>query len=237
MRHWAHASLMVLCLLLQAPANAASDEIEQAIQLIVTFCVAGGESVKLVVSGDVEGGFALKRLGVVGEGTLEFSSEESKGLVRGLQNEINQLAAEQQSEARRCMQPYIDRMVNLLIGAEEAELPVTQTVVRTQWFSSEQVTAAGSGLGVSPKIAVCVRAPEGWSLRPETAHFDDVQLSGFPIDYYIKLPSIGKPNNSSVVCGDLSVGSRSASAPTSDPPTVSAVLMVQGFRHEGLNFE
>jgi len=217
-----------------APASAASSQVEEAVKLITTFCVAGGDSVRIVGSGEVEGGFALKKLGVGVEGTLEFTTEESKGLVRGLQNEINELAAEQQSEARRCMQPYIDRLVNLLIGAEEADLPVMQAVVRTQWFSSDAVLGAKPvGLEAGAYVTACVRAPDGWSLRAETAHFADIELQG-DYDYggySVRIPSQASPTNSSVVCGDLVVRGLSEAS-----IQVTGVLKVQGSRHEGLHF-
>ncbi|WP_422366369.1 hypothetical protein [Pelagibius sp.] len=230
MRKFVAASFFAFGIVAQTSSHAASsNDVQEAIDLIVTFCVAGGESVTLVAKGEVEGGFALRRLGVGAEGEIEFTSEQSKGLVKGLQSEINSLAAEQQSEARRCMQPYIDRMLQFILGDPAAVAPTTQAIVRTKWFSSPRLSAKRNPTQVAGNfVTTCVRAPDGWLLKPETAHFDQYELRFSATGYNVRLPSRLMKSSSAVVCGDLqAVGSG----------TVLATLNVQGERREGLHFQ
>lgn len=116
---------IVVSVIVAFPAFAAeqSKDVKEAIDVIVLFCVAGGE--KFEVSGDakVEGGLALKKFGVTGSADISISKSEARGLVEGLRESMNKVSAEQASEARKCMQPYIDRVLDILIGKPAVTKP------------------------------------------------------------------------------------------------------------------
>jgi hypothetical protein len=96
-------------------ALAQTKNVQDAINVIVTFCMAGGE--KLEVSGAVSGngGLELKKEGGASSANITFSKSEAKGLVDGIRREMSNITANQASEARKCMQPYIDRIVDLIL--------------------------------------------------------------------------------------------------------------------------
>jgi hypothetical protein len=89
--------------------------VKEAIDVIVLFCVAGGKENKVSVDAKVEGGLSVKKPGVTGGAGISISQSQAKGLVEGLRGEMNKITGEQASEARQCMKPYIDRIVNILL--------------------------------------------------------------------------------------------------------------------------
>lgn len=95
-----------------------AENVKQAIDVIVLFCVAGGEAFQLESRADIEGGLALRRFGVTGSGDIRLSKSDARGLVEGLTNEMDAVAGRQASEARACMKPYIDKILPLIMGAE-----------------------------------------------------------------------------------------------------------------------
>ena len=89
--------------------------VKSAIDVIVLFCVAGGEKYSLVTTGDASAGLALKKLGANASAQITITKSEARGLVDGLNASLSTLSAQQASEARKCMQPYIDRVIDLLL--------------------------------------------------------------------------------------------------------------------------
>lgn len=105
--------VILLGLLLAFGANEAfaqSKNVQNAIDVIVMFCVAGGTS-EVSVTG-TDGGLELKKEGGAG---ITISKSEAKGLVAGIEHEMTKNSAGQASEARKCMQPYIDRIIDTLL--------------------------------------------------------------------------------------------------------------------------
>jgi hypothetical protein len=96
-------------------ALAQAKNVQDAIDVIVMLCMAGGE--KLEISGAVsgDGGLELKKEGRASSAGITFSKSEAKGLVDGIRREMSNNTASQASEARKCMQPYIDRIVDLIL--------------------------------------------------------------------------------------------------------------------------
>lgn len=102
-----------------ALAQTNPSNIQDAINVIVMFCVAGGE--KFEISGTTGGGdsgLELKKEGSgTGSGITISSKSGAKSLVDGINNAMTRVAASQASEARKCMQPYIDRIVDLYLSS------------------------------------------------------------------------------------------------------------------------
>jgi hypothetical protein len=104
----------------------AQANVDDAIRVIVTFCVAGGE--KFEVSGSGGGSLELKREGGANTAGITLSSRtEAKGLVDGINNAMTSVTASQASEARKCMQPYINLVLEYLakIPSGSFSLPST----------------------------------------------------------------------------------------------------------------
>jgi hypothetical protein len=91
---------------------AQTENVKDAINIIVMFCVAGGEKLEVSSRGRTDGGLTLRS----GGADVSISKSEAKGLVEGIRQEMSNVSAGQASEARKCMQPYIDRILNVLLG-------------------------------------------------------------------------------------------------------------------------
>lgn len=104
-------------------ALAQSSNVQEAINVIVMFCVAGGEKVELSGVQGGGGGLELKKAGGQTGSDITISKSEARGLVDGIRREMNNVTASQASEARKCMQPYIERIVDMLLGAPSPKAP------------------------------------------------------------------------------------------------------------------
>jgi hypothetical protein len=87
-------------------------------EVIVLFCVAGGEEFKISGDTKIEGGLTLKKCGSTSSGEIKISKSEARGLAEGLRNEMSKVTGEQAPEARACMKPFIDRISNILLQKE-----------------------------------------------------------------------------------------------------------------------
>jgi hypothetical protein len=113
------SSLLALSLLLSPIPKAAADtsqNVKDAIDALVLMSVAGGTRYEMETKGGIEGGLALKKLGVGASGEIKITRSEARGLVDGLQNAMSQIASEQASAARDCMRPWIDRILKQILG-------------------------------------------------------------------------------------------------------------------------
>jgi hypothetical protein len=100
-----------------------TENVKEAVDVIVLFCVAGGDKYEISGNAKIEGGLALKRPGVTAGAEIDISKSEARGLVEGLRDSMNNVTADQASEARKCMQPYIDRILDIILGKAAAAKP------------------------------------------------------------------------------------------------------------------
>lgn len=115
-------SLLVAVPLMPASLWAAepSQNVKDAVDVIVLMCVAGGEKYEISGTADLDGGLLLRKVGASGRAEVKVSKSEVKGLVDGLNQSLSKIAADQASEARRCMQPYLQRIVDHMLGSGNA---------------------------------------------------------------------------------------------------------------------
>ena len=95
-----------------------SEDVKSAIDVIVLFCVAGGHAFTIEGTGAVEGGLALRKVGVAGSADITLSKSEAQGLVEGLKGEMNSITGQQALEARECMRPYTDKITCIILGEQ-----------------------------------------------------------------------------------------------------------------------
>jgi hypothetical protein len=152
-------------------AVAQTKNVQDAINVIVTFCVAGGEKVEVSGAGNSDGGLELKKPGGAGATGITFSKSEAKGLVDGIRNQMSKVTADQASEARKCMQPYIDRIVDLILPRGSLSLSLD-----SRWThngSVMRVTSQGD------KIKILYDRPRQGMIdegvKPGTVLFDGVR--------------------------------------------------------------
>ena len=137
---------LVTLLLTVYPANilAQSENVKDAIDVIVLFCVAGGEKFDIKGNAEVEGGLSIKKLGAKGVGNISISKTEAKGLVEGLSREMDKASADQASEARACMQPYIDKILSIILSETSPDSSISggkveQAAPREESFASVKI--------------------------------------------------------------------------------------------------
>jgi hypothetical protein len=99
--------------------KASADEIDEAIHVVVTFCLSGGSMQDIQTEFSPEGG---KAEAVAGNGKVTVDNHEAIGFVNGLNSAMTQLNADQANAARACMMPYIN--VVLAMIRQIADTPV-----------------------------------------------------------------------------------------------------------------
>lgn len=104
--------------LISTNAFPATNSVKDAVDIIVLFCVAGGSSNTVSVDAKVDGGLSVKKYGVGGEVGVNLTNTQARGLVEGLKGELSKVTGEQATQARECMRPYIDRILNIILGSE-----------------------------------------------------------------------------------------------------------------------
>lgn len=129
--------------------------IKDAIDVIVLFCVAGGERIEVSGDANLKGEIAIKKFGAKAEGGITISKSEARGLVNGLNQELSKITAEQASEARKCMQPYIDKILNLIIGSQQEA-----DTIKTASTDNTKTNSARLGADILLKFAFGTKRPE-----------------------------------------------------------------------------
>jgi hypothetical protein len=92
-------------------------EIERIASMMVRLCVGGG-STDAVGGGATAGAdLSLRSLDVRGNLRGEFKINKSKaeGLVEGINNAMNQVAADQADKVRTCLQPLRERLLDIML--------------------------------------------------------------------------------------------------------------------------
>jgi hypothetical protein len=92
----------------------AQNKVDKAIDILITLCVAGGETVE-IGSNDSD----LKIASSDDDSQVNVKKSQYRGLIGGLSKELTKLSSEQADSARECLRPYIDRI--LVIVLEEVE--------------------------------------------------------------------------------------------------------------------
>jgi hypothetical protein len=166
-------------------ATAEPDQkVKDAIDFIVLMCVAGGTKYEFQSKGNIEGGFALKKLGVGASGEIQISRSEARGLVDGLQNAMTQIASEQASAARDCMRPWIERILREILGdasdsnfymehrieyllARLENFAISQQGEGTVRVSLRNTSEAGHGLAIALKAEHSDGIADFWKFFPQ----------------------------------------------------------------------
>jgi hypothetical protein len=108
---------------------AAASNSELAAKLLIRLCLAGG----LVT---VETLVKEKAFSIEGENSkLVIESKEISGFSNGLNSELSNLSADQANRARKCIEPYRDRIMDVLLGPEDilADQEVKRVSKNIEW--------------------------------------------------------------------------------------------------------
>ena len=98
-------------------AAQSEEELRWIVDVFMRLCVVGGENVSVRASGTGETDLALRSLDAQGQLQGEFHLQRSRveGLINGIDNSITALAAQQVTEARRCLEPLRVRLLTILL--------------------------------------------------------------------------------------------------------------------------
>ena len=92
-------------------------ETEKIADTMVRLCVGGGRTEATSGTGSGGADLSLRSLDVTGNLKGEFKIEKSsaEGLVKGLDNALGQVAADQADKVRACLQPVRERLLDLML--------------------------------------------------------------------------------------------------------------------------
>ena len=99
-----------------------ANDVQFAIDAIYSLCVGGGGAVSVSGGGKADASLSLKSTGRI-QGEVTISRSDAKGLVQGLNNALSSLAAEQADKVRDCIEPYRDRIMNLVLSPPPSARP------------------------------------------------------------------------------------------------------------------
>lgn len=190
-------------------AFAQTKNVQDAITVIVLFCVAGGDRVEISNTGKGDGEIQLKSGGGANSPGITISTKTAaRGLVDGILREMSQVSAAQASEARKCMQPYIERIINTLLGQPNAA--TTSLPQKSSW------THNGSIMSVTTqedRIMIYYQQPRQGMIdegvRPGTLLFDGRRtgnrLSGTSYVFDRRCGRIPYSDDGNVLSGERSI--------------------------------
>lgn len=100
-----------------------SKQVESALDILKTVCVTGGSSLDIDVSAD--GGLMLKSAVAGVKGDVSISKKELEGFV----DTASATAAQQATEMRECMKPYIEKIIVATLTGAVTTGPKTVAIV------------------------------------------------------------------------------------------------------------
>jgi hypothetical protein len=122
--------LLAICVGPPVPSVAQSvADTNRIADTMVRLCVGGGHTE--ATSGTAAGGadLSLRSLDVKGDLKGEFKIDKSsaEGLVKGLDNALSQVAADQADKVRGCLQPVRERLLEVMLPAKQGSTGQTVT--------------------------------------------------------------------------------------------------------------
>ena len=96
-------------------------ETEKIADTMVRLCVGGGRTEATSGTGSGGADLSLRSLDVTGNLKGEFKIEKSsaEGLVKGLDNALGQVAADQADKVRVCLQPVRERLLDVMLPPQK----------------------------------------------------------------------------------------------------------------------
>ena len=116
-----------------------SVETEKIADTMVRLCVGGGRTEATSGAGTGGADLSLRSLDVTGnlKGEFKIDKSSAEGLVKGLDNALSQVAADQADKVRMCLQPVRERLL-------DAMLPPQKQGAASQTITAPGGVAAGS---------------------------------------------------------------------------------------------
>ena len=110
----------------QTPAGV--QNIENTVNIMVRLCVGGGRVEELIGGGTGGADISLRSLDVKGHvtGEVTVSKSNAEGLVQGIDNALSQIAADEADKVRVCLQPFRERLLDILLPAPTAAAPAAE---------------------------------------------------------------------------------------------------------------
>jgi hypothetical protein len=120
----------------QAPAD--SQNIENIANLMVRLCVGGGHVEALTGGGTGGADISLRSLDVKGHLASEVtvSKSSAEGVVKGIDNAMSQVAADEADKVRVCLQPVRERLLDIMLPAPKAAAPPSPPPTFESLFAS-----------------------------------------------------------------------------------------------------
>jgi len=132
--------------------------IERIADTMVRLCVGGGSTQATSGTGSGGADLSLRSLDVKGDLKGEFKIDKSsaEGLVKGLDNALTEVAADQADKVRICLQPVRERLLDVMLPAKQG--PAGQTVTAPGGVAAGSIDR--SSITVNPQPAIPRRQNE-----------------------------------------------------------------------------
>ncbi len=167
-----YANLLFLSAVVSFQSVAANNDVEvdKAIDFLKTACVTSGST--LDISAEADGALNIKNIGKTG---VSASVTVTHKQLEGLTDAASEFSVNQASEMRKCMQPYIERIISVYLqGSAQPDEITIETP--TNYFDLNEFNLVMSTFSEYPQTLV--RFKDATRL---------IQLHPAKVDYYIKL--------------------------------------------------
>jgi hypothetical protein len=158
--HFSTIPLLFISLSVSAQTQAQRTSVEQAIAFLRSACVTSGSSLELKASGDG----SLQVRSILGSG-VKGSVTLTKKELEGFADAASALGAQQASEMRNCMKPYIDKILAALLTGTANTSPQSISIQTggNYFITSEfdKVIAAASRLPTTSRDVDAVAEDSG----------------------------------------------------------------------------
>jgi hypothetical protein len=138
----------------QAPVDV--QNIENTVNIMVRLCVGGGR-VEAVTGGGTGGAdISLRSLDVTGHvtGEVTVSKSSAEGLVKGIDNAISQIAANEADKVRVCLQPVRERLLDILLPVPKAAVSPVERRLTPEAIANMRSQALLFCIGVKKRVPV-----------------------------------------------------------------------------------
>jgi hypothetical protein len=144
-------SVLVSMIWADAVRAQTSPDIQQIADTMVRLCVGGGRTQAVAAGGSAGADISVRSLDVTGKLRGQFTVNESnvEGLVKGIDNALTQVAADQADKVRNCLQPVRERLLDIMLPETSIKprsdlntLPQTCRQIDGTWSDSDRKTVA-----------------------------------------------------------------------------------------------
>jgi hypothetical protein len=153
----------IALLFLGGAAGAQAPNIQQIADTMMRLCVGGGST--QATMGSVTGGADVSLRGLDAKGNLvgeyKINKSYAEGLVKGIENGLTQVAADQTDKVRDCLRPVRDRLLDVMLPPKSETSKVRPLDEKLPGFAAGLMVQTSDNVEVRRKYQFDFLTPEG----------------------------------------------------------------------------